>query len=368
MYPYFPWKKPTGFFATVRVIRTFGGKRYRFCLYLTLCLGVGIVSCPAQTDTPKQKSDTIFDFHSGFWINLHHFLYWQALSAAPRKGMHPLVLNQADTEEQKRLTSEERASWDTAVSYYAGSLIQRDLLFDESMEAIKNKLEDSEASSDLADVQIPAELKAVLLGAAPIYRKHWWPSQDTQNRQWITQLEPLIELHGESIRRSLVRIYEIIWPQQAVRVDAVAYANWAGAYTTLEPTRPTISTTDPGNQGPAALEIVFHESSHGMMNEVINVLESAEKTTNSSHSRGVVHFRRDLWHEVLFFTSGQLVADCIPEYAPYADKNSLWTRAWPGPDRALIEQDWKPHMNGNVGLQPALAKLVNDLALAEQKN
>jgi len=104
------------------------------------------------------------------------------------------------------------------------------------------------------------------------------------------------------------------------------------------------------------------------MNEVINVLESAEKTTNSSHSRGVVHFRRDLWHEVLFFTSGQLVADCIPEYAPYADKNSLWTRAWPGPDRALIEQDWKPHMNGNVGLQPALAKLVNDLALAEQKN
>jgi hypothetical protein len=105
-----------------------------------------------------------------------------------------------------------------------------------------------------------------------------------------------------------------------------------------------------------------------MMDKVINVLESAEKTTNSSHSRGAVHFRRDLWHEVLFFTSGQLVADCIPEYVPFADKNGLWTRAWPGPDRVLIEQDWKPHMNGNVGLQPALAKLVNDLTLVEQKN
>jgi hypothetical protein len=362
------WMKPKGFFATVRGMRAFGGKRYRLGLCLTLCLGVGAVSCPAQTDTRKQETGTIFDFHNGFWINLHHFLYWQALSAAPIKSMHPLTLNQADAEEQIRLTPQERTSWDSAVAYYTGSLIQRDLLFDEGMEAIKNKLEDAETSAGLADVQIPAELRAVLLRAAPIYRKHWWPSHETQNRRWIAQLKPLIEMHGESIRRSLVKIYEIIWPRQPVRIDTVVYANWAGAYTTLEPTRPTISTTDPGNQGHAALEIVFHESSHGMMDEVIPALESAEQDTNSSNSRGTVRFRRDLWHEVLFFTSGQLVADCIPDYVPFADKNGLWTRAWPGPDRALIEQDWKPHMNGNVGLQPALAKLVRDLALAEQRN
>jgi len=51
-------------------MRTFGGQRHRLGLRLTLRLGVGVVSHPAQTDTPKQKTEAIFDFHSGFWINL----------------------------------------------------------------------------------------------------------------------------------------------------------------------------------------------------------------------------------------------------------------------------------------------------------
>jgi fructose/tagatose bisphosphate aldolase len=57
----------------------------------------------------------------------------------------------------------------------------------------------------------------------------------------------------------------------AIRVDAVAYANWAGAYTTLYPTRPTISTLNSANQETAALEIVFHGSSHAMM-DLLSIL------------------------------------------------------------------------------------------------
>ena len=74
-----------------------------------------------------------------------------------------------------------------------------------------------------------------------------------------------------------------------------------------------------------------------------------------------------LWHAVLFYTIGQLVADRIPGYIPYADENGLWTRAWPAPDRSLIEQDWKPHMNDSVSLQRALTNLVNDFASAQQR-
>lgn len=89
----------------------------------------------------------LFDFHSGYWINLHHFLYWQALSAESPSEIHPIALNGADSEELHRLTVQERKQWSSAVSYYANNLTQRDLLFDEGMEAIKNQLEDSEASS-----------------------------------------------------------------------------------------------------------------------------------------------------------------------------------------------------------------------------
>ncbi len=58
------------------------------------------------------------------------------------------------------------------------------------------------------------------------------------------------------------------------------------------------------------------------------------------------------------------MAEQIRGYTSYADKNGLWTRAWPGPDRSLIEQDWKPHIDGAVPLPVALAKLVDDLAMA----
>ena len=44
----------------------------------------------------------------------------------------------------------------------------------------------------------------------------------------------------------------------------------------------------------------------------------------------------------------------------------LWTRAWPSPDRTLIDQAWKPHMNGAVPLSAALDQLVQDLAQAQQ--
>ena len=273
-----------------------------------------------------------------------------------------MTLNKTDEEELVQLSEEERAAWNTAVSYYADWLVQKDLLFDRGMESIKNQLENAETSIDLTEIQLPSDLKSMLLKAALVYRRHWWARHDTENHQWITQVQVLVAQYGFSICDSLVKIYEVQWPEYPVRVDAVAYANWSGAYTTLYPTRPTISTTDTANQGIAALEIVFHETSHGMMNKVTNGLDTAEKAAHAGSPNSPIHFRRDLWHEVLFYTSGELVAERVSGYTPYADKNGLWMRAWPGRDRTVIERDWKPHMSGAVSLSGALAKLVEDLA------
>ena len=310
--------------------------------FRVLCLAVCFVaeaSCLlAQTESPAN----LFDFHSGFWINLHHFLYRQALLSQPQKGPHSLTLSGADSDELQHLSSTERKSWNAEVAYYADSFAKRDLLFDEGLITIKDKLEDAEVSSDLANVQIPAELKAVLLSAAPIYRRYWWPRHDAENREWIAQLKPLVIQSGSTLSTKMIRIYGQPWPHYAVRVDAVTYANWAGAYTTLYPTHPTISTTDSANQGTAALEIVFHETSHGMMDKVMAAIQAAEANLNPHRSNGTYH-AGSIWHAVLFYTAGELVAEQIPGYVPYADRNGLWVRAWPAPDRSLIEQDWKPH-------------------------
>ena len=319
------------------------------------------VSLPVQTVAPVENRETLFDFHSGFWINLHHFLYRQALLSEPQKGPHPVTISGADNAELLRLSSSERTSWDAAVSYYKDSFGNRSLLFDRGMEAIKNQLEDAEESPDLANTQLSPKLKAVLLSVAPIYRKYWWPRHDEENRKWIAQLRPLVAQYGSMLAAEISTIYATPWPQYPVRIDAVAYADWAGAYTTLFPTRPTVSTSDPANQGTAALEIIFHETSHGMMGKLMDAIRLAETNLNAQRTSGAFH-SGSIWHAVLFYMAGELVAKQVPGYVPYADKNGLWLRAWPGADHLLIEQDWKPHMQGSVGLQQALTKLIDDLA------
>lgn len=347
-------------------MRRFAINAQNTVLCFFLCLGINAALSFAQATSSNPNSQTLFDFHSDLWINLHHFLYLEALSRKPPKGPHPATMDKADVETLNSLSDGERAVWTHAVSYYADSMIQHDLLFDENMGRLKNQLEDAGDSRDLANAGIPAELKTVLLQAAPIYRKYWWARHDAQNRQWIAHLKPLVAKYGETLKNSLVRIYEVPWPAYPVRVDATVYASQFGAYTTDEPTRPTISTTDPANQGFAALEIVFHETSHGMMDKVMDAMSEAERNVNAPKQPKAFH-AGTAWHAVLFYTAGDLVAEQIPGYIPYADKNGLWVRAWPDPDRSLIVQDWKPHMNGSVELQPALTKLVNDLAASQRQ-
>jgi hypothetical protein len=329
--------------------------------FLISCVLIACFSQASSAPAQAASQTNLFEFHSGFWINLYQFLYQQAQVDITQKSPHPASLTAADSAELEKLSTPERENWNSAVGYFTREFAKRDLLFDDGLIAIKNNLEDAQTSSDLSGVQIPPALRAVLLSAAPIYRKHWWQSHDAANRKWIAELTSLVDRYGSAISARMISIYSQPWPRYPVRVDSVAYANWAGAYTTLEPTRPTISSSDPANQGAAALEIVFHETSHGMMDKVMHAIGAAEASVNAHRSENPYH-SGSIWHAVLFYTAGELVSEQIPGYVAYADKNGLWVRAWPAPDRALIEQDWKPHIDDTSSLEPALTKLVTDLA------
>jgi hypothetical protein len=319
------------------------------------------LSAAAFGAAPAQAPASMFDFHSGFWMNLHHFIYATASSSVPQANAGPtLRINQSDADAVKRLSPSEQAVWQSSVTYYAANYIQRDLGFDDLMYDIKMKLESAEASPDLKGTDIPAELKSILLEAAPIYRKYWWRRHDTQNKRWVAQVRPLLSRDGLRVRQSLETVYSTAWPTQPLRVETVAYANWAGAYTTVHPaTQPTISTTHQGNQGTAALEMIFHESSHGLVDKLQDAIKEATSTLPPDKQKVI---SRTLWHAVLFYTTGELVAEHHPGYEPYADQAGLWVRAWPEPIRSLIIQDWKPHMQGSATFNSAVTALVSDLA------
>ena len=63
----------------------------------------------AGTEDPQSSSSTLiapFEFHSAFWINLHHFLYQQALQKANRsRSPAPVERQTLSAESVKSLSS-----------------------------------------------------------------------------------------------------------------------------------------------------------------------------------------------------------------------------------------------------------------------
>src|SRR5207253_1491030 len=60
----------------------------------------------------------------------------------------------------------------------------------------------------------------------------------------------------------------------------------------------------------------------------------------------------DLWHAVLFYTTGELVRQREPTLNPYAIRYGMWENNWPD-SLAVMEKDWKPFLEGNGGFKQA---------------
>lgn len=314
----------------------------------------------------QRQTSSVFEFHSGFWINLHDFLYHQARirarqsagSSGKAAGTSP---GMADT---GSLTPEQQRTWTSVLDYYRDKWAERDLLFDEEMVRVKNRLVESEAATALKGSELQPELVAALERAAPIYRARWWAEQDRANRLWIEAVTPLLDRFGGTLIRQLTAAYGSKWPGPRIRVDVVKYASWAGAYTTLDPVHITISSTDPRTQGLVALETLFHESSHAMVGRSVGRVSEALAREGRAQNKSIPN---DLWHAVIFYTTGEIVRrtlakNGVADYSPYAYRNGLYARAplWQKYQRAF-EQYWQPYLDGKTDFNGAIANLVSAL-------
>jgi hypothetical protein len=305
------------------------------------------------------NGDRYFEFHSGFWINLHLFLYEEAITRTAPAGRGREAEFTADSAISASLSGDEKTNWDTAVAYYQANYISLDLLTNDRMRGIKNTLEELENVSSLARSDLDPRLIRVLDNAAPVYRTHWWPTHDRANRDWIAAVTTLADRDGDALSQKISAAYETPWPDTPLRVDVVAYANYSGGFTTLHPTRIAISSQDPGNQKTSALEALFHEASHTMVENVGNLLLqdfAARKKTAPPQ----------LIHAILYFTTGYFVKEIHPDYVPYADAANLWSQpGWNG-FQAVIVKDWQPHLDGKTTASVAISQLVADYVAASK--
>ncbi|MDD5541591.1 MAG: hypothetical protein PHX83_00275 [Acidobacteriia bacterium] len=323
---------------------------------------------PSAALSPEQSSSEIspgnqrlFEFHSGFWINLHHFLYQQALERRDKSNKDSGVSVSKEDDQTIALTPDESRLWSEAIDYYTAHMINRDLLRDEEMTVINNALSGAGNNATLASSGLNPDLKTALENASKAYRAHWWPKHDLANRTWVAAVIPLIERYGEGISEKLSAVYHTPWPKTAIPTDVTVYATFAGAYTSLGPTHITLSSASAGNQGEAALEVVFHEASHSFVRPVFEALSQEARTQNK------ILPRRDLWHAVLFYTTGEVVRQRLKAYVPYAEKNGLWTRAWPM-YYELLKKDWQPYLDGSTTMEAAVRNLIRDVGVPATQN
>jgi hypothetical protein len=323
----------------------------------------------------------VFELHSGFWINLHHTLYHEArlrtAAAQPDKSdkTSGSTLN-ATPDAKPALTSAERHIWDDAVTYYVANYAAKDLLFSTELIQLKDQLGDFEDCDELSgrkrkfcDAGLPAKLTQVLEAAAPVYRAHLWPGHDRANRNWIMRVAPLVREQGVGLSERLADIYLTRWPRQKIRVDLTGYANWTGAYTTADPLRVTISSLDSRNQGAAALEVLFHEGSHGIAEPVQAAIIRECRQRDKA-------IPRDLWHALVFYTTGEVIRPVLgssdatagdqdgstPDagYIPYAVREGLYQRGWSDYFK-LLQKFWQPYLDGSATFDDAIARMVSSL-------
>jgi hypothetical protein len=341
--------------------------RLTFASLVLLLVGVALLAPPpASAAEPQIDSQygplPVFELHSGFWLNLHHTLYGQARQSRDGRG------SPSGAGATTRRTASEQLAWDAAVSYYVANYQDKDLLFNTELILLKNQLGDFEQCDQLSgakvktcDAGLPPRLTQILDAAAPVYRAHEWPEHDRANRKWIASVSPLVRQKGLELAQRLAEIYQTKWPKERIRVDVSAFANYAGAYTTLDPLRVIISSTDPRNQGTYALEVLFHEASNG-------IAEPVQLAINRECRQRDKAIPRDLWHALVFYTTGEVIKpvmnaesnDVDTAYTPYAFRERLYQRGWDDYLK-LLTRFWQPYLDGRATFDDAIAHIVSAL-------
>jgi len=329
----------------------------------------------AAGQSVESSGSPVFEFHSGFWVNLHHFLYLQGRLERARDqgeaGEGKIAAPFDSPASVEGMTAEERRAWQAAVRTYADSWSSRDLLLSNQMVLINDRLAELEDCPELAGKSavectsgIVPELVTALDEAAPIYRQRWWPEQDKMNRAWIAALAPPLRSMGEEMATRLADTYQSRWPAR-IHVDVVGFAGGDGAYTSVAPPHLMISSQDSRNAGTAGFETLFYEASH-------LVAGGIEYTIGQECRRLEKPIPRDLWNALLLFTTREVMLRNWPDISSAAASGAAGGAAKSSPATGLVnrgwadyvpllEEDWQAYLNGRVDMDAAILHIVRSI-------
>lgn len=328
---------------------------------------VGIAGACAATGSPASRSPATevaatryFELHSDPWINLHHFLYqWTRADLELGSGRQEVVVAERSNPD---LTGEDAEAWGAALELYRDQLASRGHFDDDLLQLKADLLAlDGALDTELPEA-VPGQAR-VLAGAMAVYQRTWWPTHDQENRRWIASVLELVERYEGEWVETASRVFGGSWGDQPLRVDASAYANWAGGYTSNGPDHTVVwSTDDMNNRGLYGFEILLHESGH-----MRSLSSPFRRRLREAFAESDARAPNNLSHAMLFATAGYFVAEVaasegLPLHVPYVVDQGLsefsgWREVWP-----TVEELWVPVVRGDADPEVTIDNIARALA------
>ena len=316
---------------------------------------VSLGQAPARTPVLTTPH---FAFYSDFGTNLNDALI--AAGVARKGGKPELFHSGAEASCFGELPQSARAAWEGAVGYYAEIISPADWT-DRQQFLIRVQLAGfDEELKDVGDRQFVEIAGSFRAAATPAYKACRWTAQDEKNRRWIEELKPRLAADEQKIASRLEQLYRKPWNGLPIPVDVVETVNWSGANSIFRDPAGGHLLISNSYQGPAALEVVFHEASHLLMGRSDPLRQALDSAASAVDYR----LPGDLWHVVLFYTTGEAVRRILddggkPGYTPMVYE--IFARGTWGDYRKALESAWRPYIDGERALPEAAACLIEAL-------
>ncbi len=292
-----------------------------------------------------------YTLQSNPWVNLHQRL------------VHEAGFN---TQPPAALAADDLSKWKKVVETYRAFLGKRNPIFDEELKQMNAAL--SKTSGSKMPDSISKVASKALEAAMPLYRSVQWEEDDRANRFWIAVAEPMLASAAEELIAAHEKAYAVPFPK-LILVDVSPFAWEFGAYTVgdNELAHAVISSTNPGTQGFAALESLMHEPSHAIVARSSGAIGADLK--RASDELGV-RTDANLWHAILFYTSGELTRRAlakrgVPDYKPFI--LDMYNRGFRGFKQSL-ETHWQAYLDGKVTREAAIRQILIETAPAKSKS
>ena len=299
-----------------------------------------------------------FALYSDFDTNLNDALI--AVGVA-RKFRRPEMFRSGDEAACfDKLPLSLRTAWEGAADYYT-KVISPTEWSDRPQYLLRVQLAGFDDEwSDAEARQFVEIARSFRTAATPAYEACRWTAQDEKNRRWIEDLRSRLASDGKKIAARVERLYQKRWKGLPIPVDVVETVNWAGANSILRGPAGGHLLISTEYQGPAALEVVFHEASHILMDVGDPVRKALDKAARAAE----FPLPGDLWHVVLFYTTGEAVRRVLDDggekgYTPMV--YAMFDRGTWGSYRSALERSWRPYLDGQRTLHEASTGLIETL-------